>query len=169
MLTASLDGSGPATFGAAGAIGISVRDGSGTEVASFTPAGLGPEKALLLIEVYRRQGAWKVRAVGQGYASGLAGIATDFGISVDEPGRPRRRPLPRRRLRPRSSTARRRAARRSSTGPRRAARRSCTARRPASRLAAAAPPGGGMVNLDKGRVSLRKGQSVSLVKTGPRR
>ena len=36
-------------------------------------------------EFYRRQGAWKFRAVGQGYGSGLEGLATDYGITVDEP------------------------------------------------------------------------------------
>ena len=41
------------------------------------------ETALLLGELYRRGGGWKFRAVGQGWASGLAGLATDFGISVD--------------------------------------------------------------------------------------
>jgi uncharacterized protein YkwD len=40
----------------------------------------------LLVEVYRRAGAWRVRAVGQGYADGLAGLARDFGVDVaDEP------------------------------------------------------------------------------------
>ncbi|MYS83267.1 TerD family protein [Embleya scabrispora] len=42
------------------------------------------QTAAVLVEVYRRADAWKVRAVGQGYASGLAGIATDFGIEVAE-------------------------------------------------------------------------------------
>src|SRR4051812_27875030 len=84
VLTASLDGSGPPNFGSAGPLSVAVKGGSGEDLASFAPSGLGPETALLLVEVYRRQGAWKVRAVGQGYASGLAGIATDFGISVDD-------------------------------------------------------------------------------------
>ncbi|MEU8473445.1 TerD family protein [Streptomyces sp. NPDC029006] len=35
------------------------------------------------MELYRRTGRWKARAVGQGYASGLAGLATDYGIGVD--------------------------------------------------------------------------------------
>ncbi|WP_218001177.1 TerD family protein [Nocardia thailandica] len=39
---------------------------------------------MIACELYRRRGAWKVRAVGQGYVQGLAGIATDFGISVDD-------------------------------------------------------------------------------------
>jgi tellurium resistance protein TerD len=33
-------------------------------------------------ELYRNAGEWKFRAVGQGYASGLAGIAKDFGVNV---------------------------------------------------------------------------------------
>ena len=42
----------------------------------------------MIVEVYLRNGAWKARAVGQGYANGLAGIATDFGVSVEEPTAP---------------------------------------------------------------------------------
>ena len=44
----------------------------------------GDETALVTGELYRRNGQWKFRAVGQGYASGLAGLARDFGITVDE-------------------------------------------------------------------------------------
>ncbi|MFE5858543.1 TerD family protein [Streptomyces sp. NPDC056500] len=44
------------------------------------------ERAAVLLEFYRRGADWKVRAVGQGYRSGLAGVAGDFGIQVaDEP------------------------------------------------------------------------------------
>jgi len=50
-----------------------------------TPTRLGAETVAVLAEVYRRGGAWKVRAVGQGYADGLAGLATDFGVDVDPP------------------------------------------------------------------------------------
>ncbi len=39
----------------------------------------------MVVEIYLRNGVWKARAVGQGYANGLAGIATDFGVSVEEP------------------------------------------------------------------------------------
>lgn len=88
VVTASLDGSGPASFGALGGLGgfrVDVAVG-GQPAARFEPDGLGSETALLCVEIYRRAGAWKVRAVGQGYASGLAGIAVDFGITVaDEP------------------------------------------------------------------------------------
>jgi tellurium resistance protein TerD len=40
------------------------------------------ETAMIFGEVYRRDGEWKFRAVGQGYASGLRGIAIDFGVNV---------------------------------------------------------------------------------------
>lgn len=83
VVTASLDGAGPATFGQLGAVTLTVSAG-GSAVATFVPDGLTTETALLCVEIYRRQGAWKVRAVGQGYSDGLAGIATDFGISVGE-------------------------------------------------------------------------------------
>ncbi|GAA4993345.1 hypothetical protein GCM10023205_77500 [Yinghuangia aomiensis] len=89
VVVASLDGNGPTTFGAAGAVQASVRDAaSGTDLVVFAPPGLGAETALLLLEIYRRGDAWKVRAVGQGYANGLAGIATDFGVAVDEEDEP---------------------------------------------------------------------------------
>ncbi|MEV6207175.1 TerD family protein [Kitasatospora sp. NPDC051914] len=40
------------------------------------------ETAMIFGELYRYQGEWKFRAVGQGYASGLRGIALDFGVNV---------------------------------------------------------------------------------------
>ncbi|MGY1792821.1 TerD family protein [Geodermatophilus sp. SYSU D00525] len=40
------------------------------------------ETAMVFGELYRRDGDWKFRAVGQGYASGLRGIAQDFGVDV---------------------------------------------------------------------------------------
>jgi stress response protein SCP2 len=120
VVTASLDGRGPATFGALGGLRMDVAV-AGTPVVAFEPDGLSTETALLCVEIYQRGGQWKVRAVGQGYANGLAGIATDYGITVEEeaPAEP--------------------------TPP---------------------PASTGKINLDKGRVSLQKRQTVSLVKTG---
>ncbi|WP_461030274.1 TerD family protein, partial [Streptomyces sparsus] len=93
VVTASLDSPG-ATFAGTEPTGT-VRDAAtGTVVASFTPPRLGAETALVLVEVYRRGGAWKVRAVGQGYADGLSGIATDFGVTVEEPAPAAAAPAP---------------------------------------------------------------------------
>ncbi|MFF0779000.1 TerD family protein [Streptomyces sp. NPDC003720] len=44
----------------------------------------GAETALICGELYRRGDGWKFRALGEGYSNGLRGLATDFGISVDE-------------------------------------------------------------------------------------
>ena len=42
------------------------------------------ETAFIFGELYRRGEGWKFRAVGQGYESGLAGLAADFGINADD-------------------------------------------------------------------------------------
>ncbi|MGW0955137.1 TerD family protein [Streptomyces sp. NPDC002405] len=59
------------------------REG-GAELARYDLAagGLAGETALVFGELYRHGAEWKFRAVGQGYASGLAGIATDYGVDV---------------------------------------------------------------------------------------
>ncbi|MFE3162333.1 TerD family protein [Streptomyces sp. NPDC059224] len=111
----------------------------GSVLGTFTPPRLGTETALVVVEIYLRNGAWKARAVGQGYANGLAGIATDFGVTVEEPAAA---PAPQ------------------PTAPPVVA--------PPVPAAPPAPPapGAGKINLDKGRVSLQKNQTVSLVKGG---
>ncbi|MGX1032146.1 tellurite resistance protein TerA [Streptomyces ambofaciens] len=83
ILAASSDGG---SFGQVPDLYIEVRDTArNTVVARFDNPGASVETAFVLGEFYRRQGAWKFRAVGQGYDSGLEGLATDYGISVDEP------------------------------------------------------------------------------------
>ncbi|MFF9585519.1 TerD family protein [Streptomyces achromogenes] len=83
VLAASADGG---TFGQLPDLCIEVTDAaSGQVVARFDNPGATVERAFVLGEFYRRQGGWKFRAVGQGYDSGLEGLATDFGITVDEP------------------------------------------------------------------------------------
>ncbi|MFD9724438.1 TerD family protein [Streptomyces sp. NPDC059072] len=53
------------------------------------------ERAVLLMEIYRRGPGWKLRAIGQGYADGLAGVATDFGVTVaTQPSPPPATPTP---------------------------------------------------------------------------
>ncbi|KMS70876.1 Tellurium resistance [Streptomyces viridochromogenes] len=83
ILAASSDGG---AFGQVPDLYIEVKDAAqGTVVARFDSTGATVEIAFVLGEFYRRQGAWKFRAVGQGYGSGLEGLATDYGITVDEP------------------------------------------------------------------------------------
>ncbi|MFF9864632.1 TerD family protein [Streptomyces sp. NPDC013953] len=92
VLAASADG---ASFGRVPGLYIRVLDAAdGTEVARYDSQDATVETAFILGELYRRQGAWKFRAVGQGYGSGLAGLATDFGITVDAPRHPAPAPRP---------------------------------------------------------------------------
>ncbi|WP_030974643.1 TerD family protein [Streptomyces sp. NRRL S-1824] len=145
VVTASPDAAGQTFQGIEPTATVRNAD-DGSVLATFTPPSLGAETALVVIEVYLRNGAWKARAVGQGYANGLAGIATDFGVSVEEPAAP---PAP---VAPPMPAA-------APVDPRTAA--------PAAPPAAApAPAGSGKINLDKGRVNLQKNQTVSLVKGG---
>ncbi|MFE1800267.1 TerD family protein [Streptomyces sp. NPDC059517] len=71
---------GPVRFGAVAAPFVAVTGLDGSEVVSYTVTGLDAESAVVALELYRRQGAWKVRAVGQGYAGGLAELLTDQGL-----------------------------------------------------------------------------------------
>ncbi|MFH8492920.1 TerD family protein [Streptomyces coeruleorubidus] len=92
VLAASSDGG---AFGQVPGLYIEVQDvAQGTAVARFDNPGATTETAFVLGEFYRRQGAWKFRAVGQGYSSGLEGLATDYGITVDEPQQAAPAPVP---------------------------------------------------------------------------
>ena len=60
-----------------------VNQADGQELARYDLSeDASTETAMIFGEVYRYQGEWKFRAVGQGYASGLRGIALDFGVNV---------------------------------------------------------------------------------------
>ncbi|MFJ4339776.1 TerD family protein [Streptomyces sp. NPDC088915] len=71
---------GAARFGAIAAPFVSVAGSDGTEIANYTVTGLDSESAVVALELYRRQGAWKVRAMGQGYEGGLAALLGDQGL-----------------------------------------------------------------------------------------
>ncbi|NEC88087.1 TerD family protein [Streptomyces sp. SID12501] len=71
---------GPVRFGAVAAPVVAVTGLDGTEVASYTITGLESESAVVALELYRRQDAWKVRAIGQGYSGGLTELLTDQGL-----------------------------------------------------------------------------------------
>jgi len=59
------------------------------ETLTFAPSSLAGLSTAVLLEVYRRGGGWRVRAVGQGWAAGLAGLAREYGINVNaEPDQP---------------------------------------------------------------------------------
>ncbi|MFE5817556.1 TerD family protein [Streptomyces sp. NPDC056479] len=157
VVTASPDAAGQSFQGIEPTATIRNADDNSV-LATFTPPQLGTETALVIVEVYLRNGAWKARAVGQGYSNGLAGIATDFGVTVEEPAAAAPVTPPQPTMQPPATPP----APPLSTPP--------APQTPAAPPAPPAPPapapGAGKINLDKGRVSLQKNQTVSLVKGG---
>ncbi|MGQ4732555.1 TerD family protein [Streptomyces sp. Ju416(a)] len=166
VVTASPDAAGQTFQGIEPTATVRNAD-DGSAIATFTPPQLGAETALVVIEIYLRNGAWKARAVGQGYANGLAGIATDFGVSVEEPAAPVAPPVP---AAPAPVAPQPPAPVAAPVDPRIAPPAppapAAPAAPPAPPVAPAAPAGSGKINLDKGRVNLQKNQTVSLVKGG---
>ncbi|GGV51196.1 export associated protein [Streptomyces longisporoflavus] len=80
LLALPVGAGGPVSFGSLAAPFVAVTGLDGTEVASYTITDLDAESAVVALELYRRHDAWKVRAVGQGYAGGLADMLTDQGL-----------------------------------------------------------------------------------------
>lgn len=73
---------GGARFGDLADLRMTLADRAGETVLGFTIEDASVETAFIFGELYRRGEEWKFRAVGQGYESGLAGLATDFGIDI---------------------------------------------------------------------------------------
>jgi hypothetical protein len=71
---------GPRRFGAVPAPHTTVNGPDGTELVCYTLTGLDAEAAVFALELYRRQGGWKVRAMGQGYAEGIPALLADRGL-----------------------------------------------------------------------------------------
>ncbi|MFC9876777.1 TerD family protein [Nocardia salmonicida] len=81
VISASLD---DATFDQLPDLTLTVHAADGP-IAEFTIDGIEDVQAMMFGEFYRRDGQWRFRAIGQGWAGGLAGLATEFGVTVDEP------------------------------------------------------------------------------------
>jgi stress response protein SCP2 len=154
LLAASADGG---TFGQVPGLQITLSDiHSGASAADF-PMTATDETAFVCGELYRRGAGWKFRAVGQGYASGLTGLATDYGISVADDASPPPVPPP--------------AAVPATPPPDAgfAAGPTPTPPPPPPTMPAEPappPPPAAPTNLDRGPVSLVKGSRISLVKSG---
>jgi stress response protein SCP2 len=73
-----------ARFGELNDLQLTLADGSGENLLRFAIDDAGPVSAFIFGELYRRSGEWKLRAVGQGYDAGLAGLATDFGVDIED-------------------------------------------------------------------------------------
>jgi stress response protein SCP2 len=75
---------GGSCFGELDDLRVTLADRSGEALLGFSIADAGVESAFIFGELYRRGEEWKFRAIGQGYETGLAGLATDFGIDIDD-------------------------------------------------------------------------------------
>jgi tellurite resistance protein TerA len=60
----------------------------GDQVIEMVPHAFAAEKGLIVLELYLRNEQPKVRAVWQGFASGLAGLCRHYGVEVEEPAVP---------------------------------------------------------------------------------
>ncbi|MBT8224140.1 MAG: TerD family protein [Dactylosporangium sp.] len=81
LIAVSLDDE-ASTFGAVPPQTVRLQETGGHLVGTFSLDGLGPERAVIALEFYRRAGRWKVRAVGQGYPGGLGELVTIHGVLV---------------------------------------------------------------------------------------
>jgi tellurite resistance protein TerA len=84
VVAASLDAADGQGFGALAVAALALGIG---DLVTLPLPHLTSQRALVVAEFYRRGAGWKVRAVGQGHDDGLAGLARDFGVRVDEAGR----------------------------------------------------------------------------------
>ena len=85
LVTAALDDHAPAsaTFGAVRGLEVVLgAPRAGGRPVRFAVPALGMERAIVAVEIYRRGGRWRVRAVAQGYAEGTVGLARDFGAEL---------------------------------------------------------------------------------------
>ncbi|MFC8531791.1 VWA domain-containing protein [Nocardia sp. NPDC057227] len=62
---------------------LTVAQNGGRAVEYAAPDFTNRETVVVIAEAYRRNDAWKMRAVGQGYATGLGGLATDYGVDIE--------------------------------------------------------------------------------------
>jgi stress response protein SCP2 len=81
VLVCSADGASLSTVRDLHLVLFSMLDGR--ELARFNIRS-NAETVLVAGEVYRRNSEWKFRAVGQGYSSGLSGLATDYGVRIND-------------------------------------------------------------------------------------
>ncbi|WP_189306229.1 TerD family protein [Streptomyces cinerochromogenes] len=73
-----------ARFGELEDVRLSLADGAGEDLLRFVVDDVDSMSAIIFGELYRRGDEWKFRAVGQGYDTGLAGLATDFGVDIED-------------------------------------------------------------------------------------
>lgn len=92
-ITLTIDPETPKTFADLGGAALSVCNAAGTSLVEMEPNG-NKENAFVIAEIYKRNGAWKVRNFNQGFLNGLAGIATAYGVDVGDSAPAQAAPAP---------------------------------------------------------------------------
>jgi tellurite resistance protein TerA len=77
----ALDDSVPGSLATVPGLAVTVSAGS---TITATASGLTSERAAVLVEIYRRADAWKLRNVSAGWAEGLAALVSEHGVSIDD-------------------------------------------------------------------------------------
>ena len=73
----------PGNFGAVRSAYVRISDRQKNEIVRYDLAESSMDvTAMVFGELYRHNGNWKFRAIGQGYSTGLAGVAKDFGVRI---------------------------------------------------------------------------------------
>jgi stress response protein SCP2/predicted type IV restriction endonuclease len=80
-----VDANGSPHCGMLGRLCIRVVQADGDELLRFDLTDIGQERALMMGDLYRHQGIWKFRAVGQGYQGGLGALASALGVNIQAP------------------------------------------------------------------------------------
>ena len=73
------------SFGAFQSVKVTVKSATATLLEANISTNGMIESALILGEIYLRQGQWKFRSVAQGFAGGLQPLAEHFGVEVSSP------------------------------------------------------------------------------------
>jgi len=81
VVTAVVDGAGTMAQLRAGSVGLAGRDGAFAGF-DFSGADFAREQAVMLVELYRKDGQWRAMAVGQGFEGGLPALVRHFGADV---------------------------------------------------------------------------------------
>ena len=82
MVVASIDGTGTMGDLSPSTARVQTENGDIAEFA-FTGSDFGQEKALIILELYRKGEVWRIAALGQGFVGGLAELLAHFGAKVE--------------------------------------------------------------------------------------
>lgn len=93
VLTVAIDGQATLHAIHSGAVSVQVQ-GKTVAQFSFTGSDFQQERAVMLVELYRKAGIWRLSATAQGFNGGLDALVKHFGASVAEPSAPVTPPPP---------------------------------------------------------------------------